>query len=192
MKSSDVAMIALGSNLVSKYGQPKQVLEYALSEVDRADSRVKRCSAWWRTPAFPLGSGPEYINAVALLEITISPPKLLSRLHAIEASLGRTRGARWEARIVDLDLLAVGDQIAPDVATLKDWMDLTPEETMRRAPDDLVLPHPRLHERSFVLAPMADVAPDWRHPLLGKTVMEMLQALPEEALTLITRLRDNL
>jgi 2-amino-4-hydroxy-6-hydroxymethyldihydropteridine diphosphokinase len=80
---------------------------------------------------------------------------------------------------LDLDLLAVGSRILPDEIVLKNWMELSPRRQLEEAPDQLILPHPRLHERGFVLVPMVDVAPDWVHPILGRSVQQMLDGLPD-------------
>jgi 2-amino-4-hydroxy-6-hydroxymethyldihydropteridine diphosphokinase len=139
------------------------------------------CSRLWRSPAWPPG-GPEYVNAAMNLETAQSPEALLESLHAIEARFGRERAARWGARTLDLDLLAWGEAVRPDAATQALWRGLDPERQGREAPDRLILPHPRLQERGFVLAPLAEVAPGWRHPLTGESVGAMLAALPPLAL----------
>ena len=107
---------------------------------------------------------------------------MIAILHEIESRFGRTRDVRWGRRTLDLDLLATGDAVIPDAKTHAQWRDLPLEQQMRETPKELILPHPRIHERAFVLVPLADVAPDWRHPIFGKTVLEMRDALPKEAL----------
>ena len=137
-------------------------------------------SRLWRSPAWPPG-GPPYVNAALLLRTGLPPEALLARLHAIEAAFGRERRGRWAARTLDLDLLAVGPLVLPDPGTQARWRDLDPERQGREAPGELVLPHPRLQDRAFVLVPLGEVAPGWRHPLLGLTAAEMLARLPPGA-----------
>lgn len=138
-------------------------------------------SRWYSSLAHPPGSGPDFINGAALAEFDGSAEEALALLHATEATLGRTRNHRWEARICDLDLVAAGDRVTPDLATVERMMALGDRAAEEPAPDILILPHPRMHERAFVLGPLMDVAPDWRHPLLDRTVAEMWAALPEAA-----------
>jgi 2-amino-4-hydroxy-6-hydroxymethyldihydropteridine diphosphokinase len=83
-------------------------------------------------------------------------------------------------RTLDIDLLAMGDSVLPDPATQDRWRDLAPEDQVRVTPDALVLPHPRLQDRAFVLVPLADVAPGWVHPRTGLSVREMLERLPAQ------------
>lgn len=104
--------------------------------------------------------------------------------------MGRTRGVRWGTRTLDLDLIACGDAVLPDLTTYLHWRDLPLEAQMQAAPQELILPHPRMQDRAFVLVPMADIAPDWVHPVLDRSVRQMLAALPAAACAEITPLAD--
>lgn len=190
MHANSPVLIALGANLPSDWGAPAETLAAALERLEQQGARVLKRSRWWRTPAFPAGSGPDFVNAAAALETELPPEGVLALLHAVETEMGRTRPTRWAPRVVDLDLIACADLIAPDRETAERWLRLDPAEAMKQAPEAMILPHPRLHERGFVLAPLNDVAPDWRHPLLGRTVAELLAALPVEALDGMAPLED--
>ncbi len=172
-------VVALGANLESKYGPPAQTHAAALCELGREGLKLTALSRFYRTPFFPSGKGPDFVNAVAVLAAEMGPEDALATLHRIEASFGRERRGRWQARPLDLDLLAAGGEIRPDAATVRAWMDLAPEKQAVEAPAELILPHPRLQERAFVLVPMCDVAGDWVHPILGLTARQMCAALPQ-------------
>lgn len=174
------ALIGLGSNLSSSAGNSTQTLGHALYSLCKGDMTFVAVSRFFRTPFFPSGTGPDFVNAVVLIETMRSPTEILANLHRIEQQFGRMRLQRWGTRTLDLDLLAIGQSVLPDVATLRRWMDLPPELQMQDAPDQLILPHPRLQDRAFVLVPMADIAPDWLHPVLRKTVTEMCRDLPAD------------
>ena len=172
-------MLALGGNLTSQAGDPAVTLKSALSTLSGVNLTVLKVSRFFQTPCFPAGTGPDFVNAAALVESDLSAPEVLARLHKVEAQFGRVRQTRWAGRTLDIDLIAGGDMILPDRATYEAWRDLPLEDQMKRAPEQLILPHPRLQDRAFVLVPLNDVAPGWIHPVLGLSVAEMLAKLPE-------------
>lgn len=135
-------------------------------------------SRLFQTPAFPAGSGPDFVNGAIVVQTALAAPEVLAQLHRIESDFGRVRESRWGPRVIDLDLIAYDDLVLPDLAGQKAWMDLPLDQQLTQAPTDLILPHPRMQDRSFVLGPLADVAPDWVHPVLGLSVVEMLAARP--------------
>lgn len=174
------ALVAFGANLPFEGERPESTIGRAIKALSKEGLSVLTVSRFYVTPCFPAGSGPDYVNAAAVLAIgpDVDAGSILDRLHAVEARFGRVREQRWGMRTLDLDLLALGDSVLPDAATQDHWRALPPDAQVRTAPDRLVLPHPRLQDRAFVLVPLADVAPDWVHPRTGESVSQMLAALP--------------
>ncbi len=155
-------LIGLGSNLPSPtHGAPRAVLEAALDQMARAGITVVARSSWWRTAPVPATlDQPWYVNRVVAVATALPPDDLMALLLDIEARLGRTRDQRWEARVIDLDLIDYDGRIEPGPVA--------------------ILPHPRMAERGFVLKPLAELAPGWRHPVTGAAIADLIAALPPE------------
>lgn len=183
------ALIALGSNMSSDVGSPSEVLESALAEIEKSGAVIRTKSQFYCTPAVPKGNGPDFLNAVIAVECRWAALETMALLHDIEARLGRRRAERWGARSVDLDLLSFNDIVMPNVATAKAWMDLHEDQQREKAPGQLILPHPRMHQRGFVLVPLAEIAPDWVHPITRLTAEQMRDALSPGELAAIRLLQ---
>ena len=156
-----VILIALGANLPSPAGQPARTLKHALGKLENKGVKICRVSSLYETPAWPDRADPAFVNAVAIVETVLQPLELLTLLHGVETELGRLRSAPNAPRTLDLDLLDYDGRVT--VA-------------------GVILPHPRMAERSFVLVPLAEIAPDWRHPVSGKGIEDLLAGLPDRDL----------
>ncbi len=149
----EAVVVALGSNLGIFESSPPDKIEAALARLGAFGLTVSKRSSLWRSAAWPDPAQPAYINAVALVETTLDPAAVLAVLHAVEAEYGRVRSERNAPRSLDLDLIAFGRVVQTDPPP--------------------VLPHPRAAERRFVMGPLAEIAPAWRHPVLGASAAEL-------------------
>ena len=156
--SEEGIFIGLGANLSTpEHPTPREVLIAALEVLPPIGIAVERRSRWYRSAPVPASDQPWFTNAVILVSSALSPPELMAALHRVEDTLGRRRGERWAARPIDLDIIAYGSHVIDASG----------------ADDALVLPHPRMHERAFVLLPLREIAPDWRHPKTGAPVDQL-------------------
>ena len=151
-------LISLGANLPSSAGPPAATLKAALDRLEEQGVKILSVSSFYESPAWPDPAEPAFINAVAAIETALPPAALLALLHRVEAQFGRTRSRPNAPRSLDLDLL--------------DYDGLATEE-------GLTLPHPRIAERGFVLVPLAEIAPGWRHPVTGARAGDLASALPD-------------
>lgn len=160
MGAEEGIFVAIGGNLAGPDGRPaRTTCERAAAALARLPGlALLRLSSWYESAPEPPSGQPDYVNGVAWLAGAIEPAVLLARLMEIEAAQGRKRGEPNAARSLDLDIIAMGALV--------------------RAAPDPVLPHPRAHLRRFVMAPLAEIAPGWRHPALGQTARELAAALP--------------
>ena len=155
--------IGIGGNLPHPaYGSPQRTLEAALVELGRRSVRIVRLSPWYCTAPVPASDQPWFVNAVAEIATDLPADRLLERLHDVEQAFGRLRTVPNAARMIDLDLLDFRGEIAPGGV------------------GKATLPHPRMQDRAFVLRPLADLAPDWRHPVTGTAIGTLLTALPAD------------
>ena len=158
-------LIALGANLPSKAGRQRETCIAALEEIQYHNITVLNVSHWYQSEPVPVSDQPMFVNAVVSVDTSLSPSSLLSILLSIEDKFGRTRAEKNAPRTLDLDLITYHDRV-----------ELGPPQ----------LPHPRLQDRAFVLKPVRDVAPYWRHPLTGRSAAEMISILkaPDSAILL--------
>ena len=154
-------LIGIGGNLESaQFGPPRDTLTAALAALKEKRIRILARSGWYRTEPVPRSDQPWFVNAVVSLATELGAKDLLNALQATERQFGRVREEPNAPRILDLDILDYQGEV----------MDTT----------SLVLPHPRLHERRFVLIPIAEIAPDWRHPILELAAAQLLARLSSE------------
>ncbi len=168
-KGHIMILIALGSNVSGPWGNPEQTVQRAINELNQPPLRLIRASSLYKTAAFGVTDQPDFINAVAQIETELAPEALMQHLHAIELNADRRRSERWGPRTLDLDLLDYNGQIKAGDGEF---------EGHQRP---LILPHPGIGERSFVLEPLNEIAPDWIHPVHRKTSAQMLANLDSES-----------
>ena len=153
-------LIGIGANLSPDgYSTPREGCEAAIAGLSQLDIDVLAVSPWYETAPVPVSDQPWFNNAVIAATTAITALDTLAALHSIEAGFGRVRTVRNAARVLDLDLLDYGGQTFDD--------------------EHISIPHPRLHERAFVLLPMRDVAPGYRHPVSGLGIEDLIAALPD-------------
>ena len=153
--------IGLGANLTPLgYKNPREGCVAAVSALQGEGVCVEKISKWYETAPVPISNQPWYLNAVAQAKTELNAAQTLAALHKIEMLFGRVRELRNEARVLDMDLLDFAGMVSDNV--------------------ELMLPHPRLCERAFVLVPLCELSPNWRHPVNGSLIGDLIKGLPAE------------
>ena len=169
-----MALVALGSNVRGGWGTPPETLAESVRRLGDIGEVVAISGLWRSTPFGPVAQ-PSFLNAVAMVWTALSPHALIRRLLQLEEEAGRLRGWSWGPRTLDLDLLDHGGRVIAPTGTGRPSGALGLHHLQRRG---LVLPHPAIMFRPFVLLPLAEAAPDWRHPLDGWTAAQALARMP--------------
>lgn len=177
-----LTIISLGSNAQSAHGNPAQTLKHVLATLERQLGPTFRASALYGSRPVGLGRQMWYVNAVARFHSTLPPAALLRYFKQLEREAGRRPRAsgRWAARPLDIDIIDFAGRVVG-------WHMPKTASRPGRAPASLMLPHPLCHLRAFVLLPLSDIEPHWRHPVLG-SIMQLVHALPEADIDGVTRL----
>lgn len=164
-------LIGLGGNIPSHIGSPLETIERALTLlVQGGDVTVIARSGMYQTAPVPVSDQPDFINMAVSVKTHLSAHELLALFQSIEVGCGRKSAERWSARTLDIDLLAYGNQVLPSEGA---WVQVVTDKDPAAFLPEPVVPHPRLHKRAFVLIPLLDIAPNWRHPKLKRSVLEL-------------------
>ena len=171
-------LISCGANIPGPFGKPYQTLLRAFEEFKSEGLFIEKKSRLYSSVAFPDPKKPRYVNGCLEISANCEENDVLKRLKRIEIKMGRQKNSRWGSRICDLDLLSCDDRIYPSHQIFDYWFRLPLENQFLEKPEELLLPHPRIQDRAFVLKPLLELASNWRHPVFNLTVKEMFDFLP--------------
>ncbi len=177
MTDKKLCWLALGSNL--PYGDigPMQVIEDAIIALQDAGLDQANVSGFYRTEPVPKSDQPDFINCAVTGKISHKALKMLDICQSVEQSFGRDRSTRWGARTLDIDIINYDNQTYPSIEV---WRAVAENMDANTEMPKLVLPHPFMHQRAFVLKPLCDLAPGWRHPVYSRTAADLLSQQPEQ------------
>lgn len=156
-------ILGLGGNLTCEtFGSPRTTCGVALQMLEARGIAVTGRSKWYESAPVPISDQPWYVNGIVSVETHLTPESLVKEVFDVETELGRRRTVANAARTIDIDVIA--------------YNDVTIEGT---TPDEVAIPHPRMHTRAFVLLPLTEIAPNWQHPNRTESLPELVAALPE-------------
>ena len=173
-------IIALGANLNGSFGSPIKTLKMCIKKLQENDVIIEKKSSWYQSKAFPNPLDPPFVNRCLKVLTHLEPLDFLDLISNIETELGRKRKKRWESRVCDIDILSNNQKILPNLDKFNYWYKMELYNQIVIKPKELIIPHPRIQEREFVLLPLLDIQPNWTHPILNKTVLQLCEELPEK------------
>ncbi len=174
-------IIGMGSNQDYRDKTPIKILNEVKDRMIESGIIINYQSAYYQSPAFPDATKPDFTNCVVEADFSGTPDQLLWEIQKLENQLGRNRNERWGQRTCDLDILGIGNLVLPSIEKFNYWASLDFSLQLNSIPNELIIPHPRIQDRAFVLKPLVSILPNWKHPVLHKTVSEMLEVLPDKA-----------
>ena len=159
--------IGLGANLMHpRYGEPINTVAAAVEAINDSGLQVVRKSTWYKSAPVPISDQPWFVNGVVEVRTDKSAEEVLKIIHSIEREFGRVREIKWEARVLDLDLIDFNGEVSKN----------------RNQAAGGVYPHPNMHERAFVLVPLQELEPNWEHPILNKPISDLLARVDAQKL----------
>ncbi len=177
MAEKKLCWLALGSNLPHGGMEPLQVIRAAIAALKDLGLDQIKISGFYRTEPVPKSDQPDFINCVITGETSHKALEILDICQSVEQSFGRDRSIRWGARTLDIDIIDYDHQLYPSIDT---WHAVADNMEATTVMPELLLPHPFMHQRAFVLRPLCDLVPDWRHPVYRKTAADLLSEQPEQ------------
>lgn len=177
MTKKKLCWLALGSNLPYGGMEPLQVVEAAISALQGAGLDETKVSTFYQTEPVPKSDQPDFINCVVVGKTDHKALEILEVCQSIEQSFERARSTRWGARTLDIDIINYDNQIVPSIGA---WRAVADKMNADTEMPRLVLPHPFMHQRAFVLKPLCDLTPGWRHPVYNRTAADLLAEQPEQ------------
>lgn len=183
-------LIGLGGNLPSHIGAPKDTLCRAAELLEGEGLRIHAKSSLYQTAPIPASDQPDFINAVISAETELTADELITLFQKIEIGCGRKPAERWSARTLDIDLLAYSNSVLPNDDI---WHQVVGSSDPAAILKEPVVPHPRLHKRAFVIIPLLEIEPNWKHPVTSKTPGQMLETgISEEEKASVVKLSQSL
>jgi len=180
MGKSKICLLSLGSNLPYGDMEPIGVLNAAITALENAGFRSVKVSGFYETEPVPKSDQPNFINCVIEGKTSQNALGVLHICQSVERSFDRERHVRWGARTLDIDIISYDQEVYP---LTEEWCVLAADVDAEATVPELVLPHPSMHKRAFVLRPLCDLAPDWLHPVYGRTAADLLleQSVADQA-----------